>query len=61
MTDPNIDTATGRVEEAAGVLTGNRELENQGRVDQAKGSAKRIIDRVASAITTAASATVKIA
>ena len=51
MTDPNIDTATGRVEEAAGVLTGNRELENQGRVDQAKGSAKRIIDRVASAIT----------
>jgi uncharacterized protein YjbJ (UPF0337 family) len=40
MTNKNIDKAKGRVKEAAGALTGDRQLKNEGRVDQAKGSAK---------------------
>ena len=51
MTDKNIDKATGRVKEAAGALTGNRRLKNEGRVDQAKGSAKKKVDRVADTLT----------
>jgi len=40
MTNKNTDKAKGRVKEAAGALTGDRHLKNEGRVDQAKGSAK---------------------
>ncbi|MGZ6565543.1 MAG: CsbD family protein [Solirubrobacteraceae bacterium] len=40
MTNKNIDKAKGRVKEAAGALTGDRHLKNEGRVDQAKGSPK---------------------
>jgi uncharacterized protein YjbJ (UPF0337 family) len=50
MTDKNIDKAKGRVKEAAGALTGDRHLKNEGRVDQAKGSAKDAIDRAAEAL-----------
>jgi uncharacterized protein YjbJ (UPF0337 family) len=50
MTDKNIDKAKGRVKEAAGALTGDRRLKNEGRVDQAKGSAKDAIDRAAAAL-----------
>ncbi len=46
MTDENVDKAKGRVKEAAGSLTGNSDLKNKGRVDQAKGSAKKAIDKV---------------
>jgi uncharacterized protein YjbJ (UPF0337 family) len=47
MTDENIDHAKGRVKEAAGALTGDQGLKNEGRVDQAKGSVKKAVDKVA--------------
>jgi len=40
-TNKHIDTAKGRAKEAAGALTGEKHLKNEGRADQAKGSAKR--------------------
>lgn len=51
MTGKNVDKAKGRVKEAAGALTGNRRLKNEGRVDQAKGSARNAVDKVAGALT----------
>jgi uncharacterized protein YjbJ (UPF0337 family) len=51
MTDENVDSAKGRVKEAAGSLTGNSDLKNEGRVDQAKGSAKKAIDKVVETVT----------
>ena len=36
----NTDDAKGRVKEAAGDLTGDRDLKNEGKVDQAAGSVK---------------------
>jgi uncharacterized protein YjbJ (UPF0337 family) len=47
MTSKNIDTAIGRVKEALGALTGNKRLKDEGRVDQAKGSVKNAVDKVA--------------
>ena len=49
--DKHVDTAKGRVKEAAGAVTGNSKLKNEGRVDQAKGSAKDAVDKVADAVT----------
>jgi uncharacterized protein YjbJ (UPF0337 family) len=51
MTDKNIDKGKGRVKEAAGALTGDRSLKNRGRVDQAKGSVKNAVDKVADTLT----------
>ena len=50
MPDKNIDKARGRVKEAAGALTGNQRLKDEGRVDQAKGSVKDAVDKVADAL-----------
>ena len=50
MTSKNVDKARGRAKEAAGALTGNKRLKNEGRVDQAKGSAKDAVDKVADAL-----------
>jgi uncharacterized protein YjbJ (UPF0337 family) len=50
MTDKNIDRAKGRVKEAVGALTGDRGLKNEGHADQAKGSLKKAVDRVAETI-----------
>ena len=36
MTDKNIDQVKGRVKEAAGALTGDRALKNEGHADQAR-------------------------
>lgn len=51
MTDKNIDKAKGRVKEAAGALTGNQHLKNEGRDDQAKSSlknaAEKLVDKIA--------------
>jgi uncharacterized protein YjbJ (UPF0337 family) len=47
MTDINGDTAVGRAKEAAGALTGNSQFKKEGRRDQAKGSAKKAVDRIA--------------
>jgi uncharacterized protein YjbJ (UPF0337 family) len=51
MTNKNIDKAKGRVKEAAGALTGDRHLKNQGRVDHAKGSTKNAVDKVGDTLT----------
>lgn len=51
MTNKNVDKAKGRVKEAAGALTGNRRLKNEGRADHAKGSAKNAVDKVADMLT----------
>ena len=47
----NIDSMVGRVKEAVGALTGNKRLKDEGRIDQAKGSVKHAVDKVADAIT----------
>jgi uncharacterized protein YjbJ (UPF0337 family) len=51
MTHKRIDEAKGRVKEAAGALTGNRRLKNEGRVDQAKGASKNAVDMVSDSLT----------
>jgi uncharacterized protein YjbJ (UPF0337 family) len=51
MTHKKIDKAKRRVKEAAGALTGNRRLKKEGRVDQAKGSAKNAVDVVTDSLT----------
>jgi uncharacterized protein YjbJ (UPF0337 family) len=43
-----IDKATGRVKEAAGVLTGNKDLRRRGKADQVAADAALTIDRGAS-------------
>ena len=48
--DKHLDTAKGRAKEAAGALAGNTKLKNEGRVDQAKGSAKKAVDKVADTV-----------
>jgi len=50
MTERNIDQAKGRVKEAAGALTGDRGLKHEGQADQAKGSLKKAVDRVAETV-----------
>jgi uncharacterized protein YjbJ (UPF0337 family) len=47
MTDKSIDKAKGRVKEAAGALTGDRRLKNEGREDQARSSVKNAVDKIA--------------
>jgi uncharacterized protein YjbJ (UPF0337 family) len=51
MTDKNIDKAKGRAKEAAGAVTGDRRLKNEGRVDQARSSVKNAVDKVADSLT----------
>ena len=46
-----IDKAVGRVKEAVGALSGSKRLKHEGRVDQAKGSVKGAVDKVADAMT----------
>lgn len=47
MTDKHVDKAKGRIKEAAGSLTGDRSLKNEGRGDQAKAKVKDKVDKVA--------------
>lgn len=51
MTDKYIDKGKGRAKEAAGAITGDRDLKNRGRADQAKGEVKKAVDKVAGAVT----------
>ena len=47
MDNKHVDQDKGRLKEAAGSLTGdNHHLKNEGRRDQAKGSAKEALDKV---------------
>lgn len=43
----NKDDLKGRFKEAAGDLTGDKELKGEGKVDQAAGKAKEGLDRLA--------------
>jgi uncharacterized protein YjbJ (UPF0337 family) len=49
MTDDvkNTDDAKGRVKEAAGDLTGDRDLKNEGKVDQAVGKVREGVESAA--------------
>ena len=42
----NTDDAKGRVKEAAGNLTGDKDLKREGKVDQAGGKAKEGIEKL---------------
>lgn len=43
----NTDEAKGRVKEAAGNLTGDKDLKNEGKLDQAEGKIKEGVDNLA--------------
>ena len=51
MSDKNVDEGKGRVKGAAGSLTGDQSLKNEGKVDQAKASVKDSVDKVADKVT----------
>jgi len=46
----NLDDAKGRVKEAAGDLTDNDDLKNEGKVDRAEGKVKEKVDEAADKI-----------
>jgi uncharacterized protein YjbJ (UPF0337 family) len=48
MTDApsNTDEAKGRVKEAAGNLTGDKDMQREGKVDQAGGKAKNGVEKL---------------
>lgn len=41
---PNTDDLKGRAKEAAGDLTNDRDLKNEGRADRASGKAKELVE-----------------
>jgi uncharacterized protein YjbJ (UPF0337 family) len=41
-----IDKIKGRAKEAVGVVTNNRRLKDEGRLDQATGKVKKAVDRI---------------
>jgi uncharacterized protein YjbJ (UPF0337 family) len=43
---PNTDDIKGRAKEAAGDLTNDRHLKNEGKADRASGKAKEFVDDV---------------
>jgi uncharacterized protein YjbJ (UPF0337 family) len=47
MSDGKTDEAKGRLKEAGGALTGDKELKNEGKVDRATGTVKDKVDDVA--------------
>lgn len=50
MTDKHVDNAMGRAKQAAGALSGNQRLEDEGRGDRAKSSIKNAIDKAVDAL-----------
>lgn len=46
MSSGTTDKVKGRVKEAAGGLTGDKKLKNEGKADQAIGSAKNAAEKV---------------
>ena len=44
------DVVKGRIKEAAGVLTGNDKLRNEGKTDQAVGKTKQAVQKVADTV-----------
>ena len=50
MSDKHVDEAKGRVKEAAGSISGNRRLKNDGKADRAKATVKDKTDKVVDAL-----------
>ncbi len=50
MSDHKVDKAKGRVKEAAGDLTDDEELKNEGKVDKASGSVKEKVEGAVDAV-----------
>ncbi|MGZ4295489.1 MAG: CsbD family protein [Solirubrobacteraceae bacterium] len=48
--DKHVDEGKGRIKEAAGSLTGDRSLKNEGKVDRGKATVKDMVDKVADAL-----------
>jgi len=46
MADKHVDEGKGRAKEAAGSLTGDDSLKNEGKADQASASVKDAVDKV---------------
>jgi uncharacterized protein YjbJ (UPF0337 family) len=46
MADKHVDEGKGRVKEAAGSLTGDRSLKNEGKADRSKATIKDKVDKV---------------
>ena len=44
------DVVKGRIKEAAGALTGNNKLRDQGKTDQVVGKAKQVVQKAACAV-----------
>lgn len=53
------DKVKGRIKEAAGALTGNDKLREEGKADQAVGEAKEVIQKVADKVKTAVKKAIK--
>ncbi len=51
MTDKHIEEARGRAKEAAGALSGNQRLKDDGRDDQARSTLKNAADKAVDALT----------
>ena len=47
----DVDQAKGRVKKAAGELTDDQDLKNEGRADKASGSLKNAVDKAKDALT----------
>ena len=47
MSDGTADETKGRLKEAAGDLTGNQDLKNEGKVDRASGKTKDAVGGIA--------------
>ena len=50
LTDPKVDEAKGRVKEAAGSLTDDKKLKNEGKADRATSSVKEKVDHAVDAV-----------
>ena len=44
--DSNLDQAKGKIKQAAGDLTGNKDLKREGEIDEKAGKAKEGLDNV---------------
>ena len=51
MTDKHVDEGKGRLKEAAGSLTDNRRLANEGKADRTKSTLKNKVDKTVDALT----------
>jgi uncharacterized protein YjbJ (UPF0337 family) len=52
------DEVKGRIKEAAGALTGNDRLRDEGKTDQAVGKVKQVVEKVVDTVAGAAEAAV---